>query len=56
MAAWPETKTLKPIDNVSLGIGKKKIADKDKIHLLAGLEYTKGNLAETGGKVWGCAK
>jgi ABC-type sugar transport system substrate-binding protein len=36
--------------------GKTKIADKDKIQLLAGLEYTKGNLAETGGKVWGCAK
>jgi len=36
--------------------GKKKIDAKDKLQLLAGLEYTKGNLGDTGGKVWGCAK
>lgn len=36
--------------------GKKTIADKDKVQQLAGLEYTKANLAETGAKVWGCAK
>lgn len=36
--------------------GKKKIADKDRVQLLAGVEYTKGNLAETGANVWGCAK
>jgi ABC-type sugar transport system substrate-binding protein len=35
---------------------KKKIEDKDRIQLLPGLEYTKDNLAETGSKVWGCAK
>ena len=35
---------------------KKKIEEKDKVQLLAGLEYTKDNLADTGSKVWGCAK
>lgn len=41
---------------IDIAKNKKKIDDKDKIQLLAGLEYTKDNLAETGSKVWGCAK
>ncbi len=41
---------------IDLAKDKKKIEDKDKVQLLAGVEYTKDNLAETGGKVWGCAK
>ena len=35
---------------------KKKIDDKDKIHLIPGVEYTAGNIAETADTVWGCAK
>ena len=35
---------------------KKKIDDKDKIHLIPGVEYTAGNIAETAETVWGCAK
>jgi ABC-type sugar transport system substrate-binding protein len=35
---------------------KKKIDDKDKIHLIPGVEYTAGNIAEAADTVWGCAK
>jgi ABC-type sugar transport system substrate-binding protein len=35
---------------------KKKIADKDKIQLLPGVEYTQANLPDTESKVWGCAR
>ena len=34
----------------------KKVADKDRIQLIPGVEYTKANFAETEDKVWGCAK
>jgi ABC-type sugar transport system substrate-binding protein len=34
----------------------KKIADKDRVQLLAGLEYTKANFSTTSDNVWGCAK
>ena len=34
----------------------KKIADKDRIQLLPGVEYTKANLASVEGNVWGCTK
>ena len=34
----------------------KKIADKDRIQLLPGIEYTKDNFATTADKVWGCSK
>jgi ABC-type sugar transport system substrate-binding protein len=34
----------------------KKIADKDRIQLLPGVEYTKANLASVENNVWGCAK
>jgi ABC-type sugar transport system substrate-binding protein len=34
----------------------KKIADKDRVQLLPGLEYTKANFSTTSDNVWGCAK
>ena len=34
----------------------KKIADKDRIQLLPGIEYTKDNFSTTADKVWGCSK
>jgi ABC-type sugar transport system substrate-binding protein len=36
--------------------GHKSIAEKDKIQLLPGVEYTKDSLKTTADKVWGCAK
>lgn len=34
---------------------KKKIADKDRVRLLPGIEYTRDNLTTAADKVWGCA-
>jgi ABC-type sugar transport system substrate-binding protein len=34
----------------------KKIADKDRIQLIPGVEYTKDNISNTQDKVWGCSK
>jgi ABC-type sugar transport system substrate-binding protein len=34
----------------------KKIADKDRIQLIPGIEYTKDNLSTVADKVWGCSK
>lgn len=35
---------------------QKKIAAADKIHLIAGVEYTPANIGDTANAVWGCAK
>ena len=37
-------------------VNGKKIDSKEKIHLIPGVEYTPGNIAQTADEVWGCAK